>query len=338
MNMMNWIFIPIMNHNPHANGIDIYVLAPGIGVWGVADNVPGSAIMITGDAVNTTVLTHEMGHILGLEHTHSGSGCGDFWNCQENPNGSNCRDCGDQICDTPADPCLTGNVNASCQYTGPNTHNPDVFNYMSYTGASCMRHFTLGQMNRMHAMIESASVLQAVVVPNDLCFLPPCQTNWTLTQPPSTRKIEASNQITATCVLQGHQIFTFDANNEIRLQTGFHAKAGTGFHAYLDGCGNFRTAEVRLPVVTQTPIGLEVRPNPFSTRAHLSWTLPDKGLVDLKIFDAFGKLVIHPIRDQYLPSGDHAWTWVPDQETTGIYFAVLKTHQGKISRKLLLTQ
>ncbi|MDR3287337.1 MAG: zinc-dependent metalloprotease [Prevotellaceae bacterium] len=108
-------------------------------------------------------MTHEFGHCLGLYHTHSGSGCFDDANCSESINGSNCLTCGDLVCDTPADPCLAGNVNSSCNYIGGGGYNPNTNNIMSYAPPACLTNLTNGQIARMHTMIENSSILQNVL-------------------------------------------------------------------------------------------------------------------------------------------------------------------------------
>lgn len=92
-------------------------------------------------------IVHEMGHILNLAHTHSAG---------ELVNGSNCATSGDFVCDTPADPGLSGaNVNSNCIYTGTATdangdfYNPLTNNYMSYAPENCQNSFTQGQVERM---------------------------------------------------------------------------------------------------------------------------------------------------------------------------------------------
>ncbi len=94
---------------------------------------------------NTTTFAHELGHFFDLFHTHEtamGAEC---------PNGSNCSTAGDLLCDTAADPDLTGNLNG-CTYNGTamrcgQAFNPDPTNLMSYGGA-CRNHFTYGQHSR----------------------------------------------------------------------------------------------------------------------------------------------------------------------------------------------
>jgi Secretion system C-terminal sorting domain/Pregnancy-associated plasma protein-A len=95
-------------------------------------------------------LAHEMGHYLGLIHTHGSNALP-----KELVNGSNCPDAGDLLCDTPADPKLTGNVDKECNYTGNETDeegnpfNPDTKNVMSYSPSYCRSYFTEKQNDKM---------------------------------------------------------------------------------------------------------------------------------------------------------------------------------------------
>lgn len=105
------------------------------------------ACFISGNcATNGSTLAHELGHYMGLMHTHGGSS-------DELVDGSNCAMEGDLICDTPADPGLSGLVDTSCMYNGTSLdansmpYQPDVTNIMSYSRKVCRTSFTPTQYN-----------------------------------------------------------------------------------------------------------------------------------------------------------------------------------------------
>lgn len=121
----------------------------------VTNGLPNRNLFIEDDWVNNFVSPHEVGHCLNLYHTHKGSAYGDA-GCPEAINGSNCTNCGDSVCDTPADSGI-GTMNG---------FNPDMTNLMSYYHLSPwfnnLDHFTDGQGWRMRYAINFESVLQGI--------------------------------------------------------------------------------------------------------------------------------------------------------------------------------
>lgn len=111
---------------------------------------PGGAdriLMKNSCTTNGSTLIHEFGHYFSVRHTHNAG--------NELVNGSNCSTAGDQICDTPADPNLSGKVNVACVYTGTDldangdSYTPQTTNYMSYARKSCRTVFSTGQIARL---------------------------------------------------------------------------------------------------------------------------------------------------------------------------------------------
>lgn len=108
---------------------------------------------------NGTTFPHEVGHFLGLYHTHGTSNCGSL--TDELVDGSNCDTFGDDVCDTPADPNLLGIdcdryvVDRDCIYTGTevdangDAFAPDTRNIMSYSRKACRQYFSAGQLDRV---------------------------------------------------------------------------------------------------------------------------------------------------------------------------------------------
>ena len=118
-------------------------------------------------------MSHEMGHYFSLYHTHGKTNSG---TTDELVNGSNCSSAGDDVCDTPADPNLSGLVNSSCQYTGSgkdangDTYVPNPRNMMSYARKSCRTVLTAGQYNRIaYSLANDRNYLVCSSTNNSYC-------------------------------------------------------------------------------------------------------------------------------------------------------------------------
>jgi hypothetical protein len=133
----------------HSDGIDFYLLNENTYNHARALGIPSSAMVIGGKffynnellLTDDHLLSHEMGHCLGLHHTHFGTGT--VSGCAELVNGTNCTTCGDYVCDTPPDVNIDLNVNANCVWlptpfdpvndANGDPYNPDEKNIMSYS-------------------------------------------------------------------------------------------------------------------------------------------------------------------------------------------------------------
>ncbi|MTB53558.1 M43 family zinc metalloprotease [Lewinella sp. W8] len=131
-------------------GVAGYAYYPGAH-GGSVDGIVVEARWLTSNEARATVLTHEMGHYLGLRHTFDG-GC----------TNDDCTLDGDRVCDTPPDnskaavPCGgTANSCTTDTNSGFATDQNDMFNnYMDYGNWSCYNALTAGQRDRMHFFLE----------------------------------------------------------------------------------------------------------------------------------------------------------------------------------------
>jgi hypothetical protein len=172
----------IFTVNNHSDGIDIYLFDDSAPAGGLANGVGNSSeLYVSGvfwgipsvSLITSHVISHEMGHVLFLWHTHHGTynEGGNGNPCAELVNGSNSTTCGDYVFDTPADPHLQFNVNhPSCTWASSgydqngDPYNPDEKNIMSYTNVSCMEYFTMQQGLRMRNAINSLTHLQNTII------------------------------------------------------------------------------------------------------------------------------------------------------------------------------
>jgi hypothetical protein len=94
-------------------------------------------------------LTTLLGNYFGLLNTHEVAGGIEY------ADQSNCAEAGDYLCDTWADPGLSGMVNEECLYTGSSVDEngdyfvPSVANLMSDSRDICKCVFSIGQYRRM---------------------------------------------------------------------------------------------------------------------------------------------------------------------------------------------
>lgn len=183
-------FDQLINTNISANAIDIYILPDNVYNQGQASGIPGRALVIGGTLTfnsvatvlrSSRVLSHEMGHCLGLFHTFYGTCTCErpvgIVTCAELVNGSNGTTCGDFVQDTPADPIFlfTQNLGTNCMWNNTTIrdannqlYNPDERIIMAYTFPQCMQLFTQGQGQRMRDVIANTAILQTRTVPNDV--------------------------------------------------------------------------------------------------------------------------------------------------------------------------
>jgi gliding motility-associated-like protein len=161
--------------------VDEICSSTGCGVAGYAyfpsshggnlDGIVVEARWLGNSPANSAVLTHEVGHYLGLYHTFEGG-------CQND----DCLANGDRVCDTPPDqstaavPCnASPNSCTTDTNDGFPTDQPDMFqNYMDYGDWSCYSMFTAGQRDRMHFFLDGIRAsLQSSQGCLDPCTSPP---------------------------------------------------------------------------------------------------------------------------------------------------------------------
>ncbi|MDH3196794.1 MAG: T9SS type A sorting domain-containing protein [Candidatus Krumholzibacteria bacterium] len=140
----------LRNENVVAEAINVYYTESLPGLCGISSftfsSVQGIVMnnSCTATGSNHSTMPHEVGHYVDLFHTHETAFGVEY------ANGSNCLTAGDLLCDTPADPNLSGLVGPfpGCNYTGTlqdplgANYNPDTHQIMSYSRPQCADKFS----------------------------------------------------------------------------------------------------------------------------------------------------------------------------------------------------
>ncbi len=265
----------IFTVNNHIDGIDIYLYADEIGGSGLANGVGWSSeFYVTGSwagrsLTTSRVMSHEMGHVLFLWHTHHGSSY-EPSRCQELADGSNSRECGDFVEDTPADPYLGFNVDENCNWLGTgvdangDTYDPDTEQIMAYTELSCMSRLTPVQGARMRAAIAVLShLINATVYKSHECVE---HRSLTGTISHGDHYILASDSIVSTQSITESAYAFYGASTSVKMNIGFKVSASARFQVWLYGCST--TGEVEPPSPEQGSSSFKIKqmmqlyPNP----------------------------------------------------------------------------
>lgn len=78
-------------------------------------------------------------------------------------------------------------------------------------------------------------------------------------------------------------------------------------------------------------------PNPFNSLTEIKYTLPNKGLVNLAVYDVMGRLVKTLVNKEQ-DAGAHSIYWKAENLSTGIYFYRLILGRRALTKKMLLVK
>ncbi|WP_062060028.1 zinc-dependent metalloprotease [Aquimarina longa] len=314
-------------------------------------------------AQGLSTITHEMGHFFTLYHTHGKTNTG---TTDELVNGSNCTTAGDELCDTPADPNLFGEVSFSCIYNGSSTdangqlYSPDTRNIMSYSRSNCRDHFSQEQYNRIN--YSAIYDKNHIIVPDTDNVL---SANFTISNnstpyepyPPNQPKTFMSINIEAHNKIINNSNIRYVAHEEIHLHPGFEVEEGSTFHAKIGfecdkyvRLNNLRTSNKSNQVSGQKNKIADYKAKPqgndFSEQKdyHISNNLfvypnPNNGSFEIILPEEVGLLSLvsqngNKVFEQTIRSKDDID--IPKGISKGFYLLIFQTEKKSYTRKLII--
>ncbi|MCB0630584.1 MAG: T9SS type A sorting domain-containing protein [Saprospiraceae bacterium] len=166
----------------------------------------------------------------------------------------------------------------------------------------------------------------------------------------------ASQTITSAGRVATLTTVQFTAGIQIALQPGFIAEAGSGFTAKVINCPAGAaplvitedqeiarapfpigpTGQENIPRLLSAEGRLSIYPNPVHHSAKIDYSLSGPGPVWVGISDMNGRLLQALKATDWQEAGEYSVNWMPANSSPGVYYALLKTNEGVVSKKMVL--
>lgn len=171
--------------------------------------------------------------------------------------------------------------------------------------------------------------------------------------------VGVSNIITASNEINSGAEVIYSAGTLITLEVGFHAKAGSDFHAFLGGCSltppariningdedeNYdqlvvesRSSEKAEGNIISNQLQMKVMPNPVVNEARIEFYLPTYARVNLHVTDLNGKVVTQ-LDAMEVNAGWNVSQFYPGNLSAGIYLIILESEVGVQVKKFVVSK
>ena len=160
-----------------------------------------------------------------------------------------------------------------------------------------------------------------------------------------TADFKTISTIESTATIASGIIVNYLAGQQITLQPGFYAPAGSNFSAIIDDCSSMLTEEIAANRDKNTPLEaaqnqlkeLHVFPNPFKEMVNINYTLTEGTPLEISVYDFTGKQIATIRNTDYQAAGHYMAQWRrPNISSQGIFVLIFKTNKTLITRKMVV--
>lgn len=156
----------------------------------------------------------------------------------------------------------------------------------------------------------------------------------------NTTTISASNNITASNIIESNADVHYKAGSSIRLWPGVHIKEGSEFRANIDKCEETTYSKINLSINEKfiehkKSSMLKLSPNPTSGNALATVEIGERSICSLVLLDNLGNEVIAIFKDKELSPGTYQYDLESDNLSSGVYLCVLRIGNSLHSEKLV---
>jgi hypothetical protein len=127
---------------------------------------------------------------------------------------------------------------------------------------------------------------------------------------------------------------------------GFELRLGAGLtsETLYEGFLDFENISGQYPVTTsldedtQLPVRAELEqnyPNPFNPSTTIQYSVPESGIVTIRVYDLLGRVVARPL-NEHRSAGSHTLNFDASHLSSGMYIYSMETGTSRISRKMML--
>lgn len=164
-----------------------------------------------------------------------------------------------------------------------------------------------------------------------------------------TVAFQAGTVIHAYNAVESGSKVTYKAGNRVMLRPNFYAEQGSDFHAYINGCGVFKTlteaADQELaadiaeaPNALSSALQVSLSPNPCRDFAQLSIRSTESSTALMSLTDMQGKIITQLLIDSIEAGEAYQLRLETASLPKGLYFVQLKTQSGSQETLQLIVQ